>query len=104
MIRKSRVSRQAQNDDAGTTSRRESCYVVEVDVQSDKAAALPAADFEQVSVRAAAEPLAADRGHVVSCGEEKLLCACSEVLVELELHRPEAVPMGTYRSLDISAP
>ena len=101
---KSRVSRQAQNDNAGTASRREPCYVAEVDVQSDKTAALLTTDFEQPMVRTAAEPLAADRGYVVPRGEEELLCTSSEVLVELELHRPEAAPMGTYRSLDISAP
>jgi hypothetical protein len=40
----------------------------------------------------------------MSRSEEELLCTSSEVLVEFELHRPEVAPMGTYRSLDISAP
>jgi len=102
--RKSRVSWQAEDHDASTSVRRESGYVAEVNIQGDEAASFPAADLEQLSVRAAAELLAADGGYIVSCGEEELLCAGSEVLVELELHRPEPAPMGTYRSLDISAP
>ena len=102
--RKSRVSRQAQYDNPGTAVWWETGYVAEVNVQGDEAATFPAADLEQLAVRAAAELLAADRGYVVSCCEEELLCAGSEVLVEFELHRPEPAPMGTYRFLDISAP
>ena len=53
---------------------------------------------------AAAQLLAFDAGHVVARGTEELLCASAEVLVELELHCPEATATGTYRSRDISAP
>ena len=52
--RESRVSRQAQYDNAGAAVRRETGYVAEVHVQGDEAATFPAADFEQPAVRAAA--------------------------------------------------
>lgn len=102
--RKSGVPRQAQHHNAGAAVRREAGHVAEVNVQGDEAATFPAADLEYPSVWTPAEVLAADRGHIVSCGLEEVLCAGAEVLVEFELHWPEGAPTGTYRSLDISAP
>jgi len=102
--RQRRVCRQAQNHDTGTSARWKSRHVSEVHIESDEATTVMLANLEQPLVGAAAQLLAFDAGHVVARGTEELLCASAEVLVELELHCPEATATGTYRSRDISAP
>lgn len=92
---KRRVAGKPQNDDASSAVGREARHVAEVHVQRDEAAAFLNADPEQPLVMAAAQPLAGDRRHVMARGLEELLRAGSEVLVELELHWPEAEPIGT---------
>jgi hypothetical protein len=60
--RKSRVSRQTQDNNPGAAVGWESSYVAEVDVQRDKAATLSAAGFEKLSVWTTAESLTLYRG------------------------------------------